>query len=327
MVLDPGPHSAPRHSPWNVSTYGPIYFTVTEGQHNNRPTTSFGGICTPLPLPPPGGQGPSSPPYPPSTPTGPFGNPTPSSNHPPPARPRSYRNPHPESRHRGMNSLGPPFDEPEAPADFSQQSRPPPLQTAVRSATRPVVHPEAASGSNTRRRATAESSNGDLGPRTSTRTREATRDAGVSDAVWEELQETKKRLKRQKEAREKKIKEAADRVKRLEEQRRKEEAEAEAFRIQAQQAKDKKERDFLETQRGWAIAEARKVEEERKKRQEELDRLAKAERELQEENARIQEKLKSRGKCVQGWDWVDRGGGRYQCAGGSHYMTAAEAGL
>ncbi|KAF8848957.1 hypothetical protein BDZ45DRAFT_732566 [Acephala macrosclerotiorum] len=314
----PGPPQLPN---WNISTYRPAYFTMTEGQHNQGPVFSSGGGY--YPQSPTSQQSPfcdQNPPIPPYWST--------------PANPRAAHNtqepdPRPKRGNHSKNSFGPPshHDEPEALAEFSSQARPPPIQTATRSATLSATRPETASTYRAHRHGPAAPDDDYPDPVTRSRTRGVSRDAGVSDEVWEQLQQAIKTQKSQQAAREKKIQEEAERVKREAEEAQRAAAEAEALKIQAQQAKDAEERRLLEEQQAKAAKEARAADEKQKACQRELERLQKEEQDRQREQARVQAKLKRVGKCRAGYEWIMQYDGSYRSAGGAHCMTAAEAGL
>lgn len=104
--------------------------------------------------------------------------------------------------------------------------------------------------------------------------------------------------------------------------KRKQEAErlGEELRKEAERIQDEK-------RRKEALELLRKLEEERRiaheawllserKRQQQQQ-----EKEAQEKEIKRQRQLQQIGKCCQGYPWINRGGGSYQCAGGSHWHT------
>lgn len=157
-------------------------------------------------------------------------------------------------------------------------------------------------------------------PGTDTSTATTTRDAGVPDEVWYQLEKDKAlaeakekeflRLKEEEEKQEKeilKLKAEEERVAReLEEAKRKADEEA---KIRHEQARLQLE---LERRRQEAILE---------KLRKQQEALAEARRKEQVN----QTKLQSMGVCVQGFQWLKEGGG-YRCAGGAHWVSDAQLG-
>ncbi|KAL8391929.1 hypothetical protein RB599_004739 [Gaeumannomyces hyphopodioides] len=130
----------------------------------------------------------------------------------------------------------------------------------------------------------------------------ATRDAGVSDAVWEQLERDKKAARDREAAYSRIVKEAED----AEEQARERRREAMARRLVGE---DDERR-----------AEARRLEEER---QALVRRLLKEAEEERRREAEVQRRLQMIGKCPVGFAWIKQAGG-YRCAGGSHFASDAE---
>ncbi|KAK6992252.1 P-loop containing nucleoside triphosphate hydrolase protein [Favolaschia claudopus] len=150
-------------------------------------------------------------------------------------------------------------------------------------------------------------------------TDEVGRDAGVSDAVWRQLQQDTK---------------AAEA-----EQRRRQE-EIEKAEHAAREAKEEEERRIAEIKRLEQMARddegKRKLEEARLRelvaRQErerlELERQArrKAEEAARRQEAKAQSKLREMGVCEAGFRWIKQQGG-YRCAGGAHFVGDQQLGL
>ncbi|KAI1379383.1 P-loop containing nucleoside triphosphate hydrolase protein [Hypoxylon crocopeplum] len=132
----------------------------------------------------------------------------------------------------------------------------------------------------------------------------STRDAGVSDAVWEQLQRDKAAF----EQRQRELSESRQKAAELERQVREQE---EALK---RQRDDAARREML-----------RKLEAARVQRH-----LADLERREREERARkefeIKTRLKKMGRCPVGYEWIPQGDG-YRCAGGSHFLSNQQLGL
>ena len=90
------------------------------------------------------------------------------------------------------------------------------------------------------------------------------------------------------------------------------------------------ERIAEEEKRRAALELLRKLEEERRKAHEawlESERVRKLQqqaKEAKEKEARRQAELQRIGQCCMGFPWINRGGGSYQCAGGSHWHTFSD---
>ncbi len=132
----------------------------------------------------------------------------------------------------------------------------------------------------------------------------AKRDAGVSDAVWEQLERDKQAMI----AKEREFQ-------RLQEEKRKEEERIEELKRAEKAAADEEERRKREAERIAAELERR--------RREEL--LAAIERERQRE-AEMQKRLRTLGLCPAGFQWIKQAGG-YRCAGGSHWLDDSQLGM
>jgi len=143
------------------------------------------------------------------------------------------------------------------------------------------------------------------------------RDAGVSDAIWWELQRAKQ-LEKERERKER------EEMLRLEEEKRKKEEErriAEQRRKEAEELLKKeteeKRRKELQAEKEKAELLAKQAQERWENHQRELTRLE-SERRKREQ---LQQRLKSSGLCPMGYAWIPLGNNGYRCAGGSHFQN------
>jgi hypothetical protein len=134
--------------------------------------------------------------------------------------------------------------------------------------------------------------------------RDPKRDAGVSDAVWHQLElDIQAAVARENE------------YKRVQEEKIREERRiAELIRAE-KAAVEEEERRRLEEERIQAELERRRREAE----------IAAMERERQKEKE-AQKKIAMMGRCPMSFHWIKQPGG-YRCAGGSHFMTDSQLGL
>lgn len=149
------------------------------------------------------------------------------------------------------------------------------------------------------------------------------RDPGVADAVWLRLQADKQAAVEAMKRRQQEI-EAAEKAQ--EDARRAEEtARAQRLALEErarQQAADDELRRRLEEQRIRELeARAR-----RERLQRELEARKQREIEKRKHEAHAQQKLRSMGVCVAGYQWTKQSSG-YRCAGGSHFVSDAQLGL
>ena len=145
------------------------------------------------------------------------------------------------------------------------------------------------------------------------------RDAGVSDQVWERLQQDKAAV----EAREQEYKRLLEQEAALQETAAaaaKEEAEAAAAALE-KAADDEAKRRHEEARLRHEL--------ERRARDLELQTLLRkrqAEEERRRKEREAQKKLRQMGVCCAGFRWIKQAQG-YRCAGGSHYVSDAQLGL
>ncbi|KAJ9255512.1 hypothetical protein DTO212C5_9142 [Paecilomyces variotii] len=147
------------------------------------------------------------------------------------------------------------------------------------------------------------------------------RDNGVTDEIWNQLQQDKAAAQ----VREKEYLDLQE-----------DERIQEKAHQKAKEDEDNAIRE-LEDARQRADDEARARHEqarlqrelERRKREEELDKIRKMKEQMEQERRReqkAQEKLRKMGVCVAGFRWIKQSGG-YRCAGGSHWVSDAQLGL
>ncbi|GAW16095.1 hypothetical protein ANO14919_055180 [Xylariales sp. No.14919] len=151
------------------------------------------------------------------------------------------------------------------------------------------------------------------------------RDPGVSDEVWQALQQNiaeEKALEQAREAfmaaqqREYEAQTAAEEARRKELERLEEEKrKADEKRRREIEEQMRKERERIEA----ALKAKREAEERLRKAQEEAERKRRQE-------AAVQKKIRDMGICPAGFRWIREGGG-YRCAGGSHYLSNHQLGI
>jgi hypothetical protein len=151
----------------------------------------------------------------------------------------------------------------------------------------------------------------------------ADRDAGVSDAVWQQLQADIARADGEKKRREDAIQKAERSLR--EAAAREEERIAEAQRLEAQ-ARDQAEQDEAKRRLEKIRLEECLAREERERWARELEAQRKAAELERKKEAKAQAALRSMGVCVAGFRWIKQSGG-YRCAGGSHFVSDAQLGM
>lgn len=146
------------------------------------------------------------------------------------------------------------------------------------------------------------------------------RDEGVPDEIWDELQRSKQKEKEEEELLNRQHDEYISFLREKEEEEKLAkiafEKEMERIRMELEEA------ELLEAERKLLEEEERRKElirqEKKRREEEERKRMEKI-----RENQRIQEKLQRLRPCPYGFNWHRCGGG-WRCAGGSHFVSEAE---
>lgn len=150
------------------------------------------------------------------------------------------------------------------------------------------------------------------------------RDAGVADAVWQQLQNDKQEVERQIERAAQEIEEQREAHRLAEEA----EKEAEHAAAELRKVRAQNEAEALELLRMREEARVREMEAkaERERVRQELERRKRAEEERRQKEELAQRKLRQMGVCVAGFKWIKQSGG-YRCAGGSHWVGDSQLGM
>ncbi|KAH8824642.1 P-loop containing nucleoside triphosphate hydrolase protein [Flagelloscypha sp. PMI_526] len=155
---------------------------------------------------------------------------------------------------------------------------------------------------------------------------DALRDPGVSDLVWNRLQQDRRaqeQLARQKEV---EIQRAQTAMRKAIQEEERKKRERDAARKAQQAARDAALREELKKKLEEAERQQKQAEEAKKRATEELRKKRDAERRRQEREKQIQDKIRSLGKCPQGYQWIKNPSG-YRCAGGAHYLRNDQIGI
>ncbi|KAJ7707708.1 P-loop containing nucleoside triphosphate hydrolase protein [Mycena rosella] len=149
------------------------------------------------------------------------------------------------------------------------------------------------------------------------------RDAGVSDAIWQQLQADIRAAEAEKKQRQEAIERAEMSMR--EAAAREQELIAEAERLEAQ-ARNQAEQDEIKRRLEEIRIQECMAREERERLAREVEAQRKAEALERQKEAKAQAALRAMGVCVAGFRWIKQGAG-YRCAGGSHFVSSAELGL
>ncbi|RXW16620.1 hypothetical protein EST38_g9235 [Candolleomyces aberdarensis] len=231
-----------------------------------------------------------------------------------PNAPNAPPPPPPASRGRGRGAAPQDASAPGGRGGFQQQRRnvEPGPPESLRRATPVVASPAASSRA--------------LTPALPNGQNTLSRDPGVSDEIWAQLQEARRRAeeedRRKREelnALHKKLQKAKGKV---EAQRRR----AEELARQAAQEQEEARNKQLENQRRQAEENERRLRAERERIAELQRRAQQAENERKRKEQAVQQKLRQMGVCVAGFQWISTGNG-YRCAGGAHFVSSQQLGM
>ena len=150
------------------------------------------------------------------------------------------------------------------------------------------------------------------------------RDAGVTDAVWQQLQadkqtaeNTAKRLQEEMRVAQRNVQEAA---------KREEAAKALAKQLAEKRAKDAAEQNELKRKQEEARLRECEARAERERVAAALAAKQREQAEQRRQEARARAKLREMGVCMAGYGWIKQAGG-YRCAGGSHFVSDGQLGI
>ena len=154
----------------------------------------------------------------------------------------------------------------------------------------------------------------------------AQRDAGVSDAVWNQLQADIRKQEAEKRRAAEEERRLQQEVSKVDKQNHAVQQQEAALERALAAAEDEQEKREIEQQ----LEEVRQREAAvRAARQRAIDALKKKRKEEEEKRKKaleMQQKLKHMGLCPMGYEWIKQASG-YRCAGGSHYISDGQLGL
>lgn len=152
----------------------------------------------------------------------------------------------------------------------------------------------------------------------------ATRDDGVPEAVWQQLQADKQAQEHTLKLRASQLKAQEDSLRLLQEKEA--QAIAQLEKLSASEATDQAEMMELKRRDEEARLQEQNARTEREKALVELERIRAEEERRKKQEARVQRKLKEMGVCPVGYRWIKQSSG-YTCAGGSHFVSDAALGI
>ncbi|KAH7122786.1 P-loop containing nucleoside triphosphate hydrolase protein [Dendryphion nanum] len=203
-------------------------------------------------------------------------------------------------------SLPPPQSEPGNATNFQ-------TQTSANTKTPPPSPPGPPTPSS------SDSEDGDITEEVQARRSDWIRDAGISDAIWHQLQQDKEAAEYREREHQRLEQDRILQRQLAEQEEIRAKEELDKLRKAQQDARDAEERQRIEAERIKHELERRareekqaRVEQERRKREE-----------LKQRELQAQKKLRTLGVCVQGYVWTKQANG-YRCAGGAHFVTNAQ---
>jgi hypothetical protein len=152
------------------------------------------------------------------------------------------------------------------------------------------------------------------------------RDAGVSDAIWAQLQADKRAEETALQRWEEELQLKTEQLQRIAAQEREAERAAVAAALAEKHAKDAAELNELKRKREEARLAEHRLKQERARIQRELEEKRKEEERRRKEEARVQARLREMGVCPVGFRWIKQSSG-YRCAGGSHFIDNVALGI
>jgi len=152
------------------------------------------------------------------------------------------------------------------------------------------------------------------------------RDSGVTDAIWTQLQQDKKAAELESQRLEKALRDKEEECRIAEEEEKEAIAEAAEALVQALRAKDEAEAQELGRKREQARIRELEAKTEKERIVRELQKRQEEEMERKRKEQQAQTKLRQMGVCPVGFRWIKQSGG-YRCAGGAHWVTDAQLSL
>jgi hypothetical protein len=151
------------------------------------------------------------------------------------------------------------------------------------------------------------------------------RDAGVSDAVWKQLQQDKQAAENQAKEQDR-ILQSYEKLKSAKEAQEQKEAEEGSVITKEDEDDMTEEDDYARRMLEQARLDHVREREETRKKLEELERQKRAIEEERKKQMKVQAKLREMGVCPVGFHWIKQHGG-YRCAGGAHFVFDGQLGM
>lgn len=216
------------------------------------------------------------------------------------------------SDRRSRNNTVPSTTQPDvAPFQYLDNPQRSPAPQFITSTATAMVAPEAAPGE-------------EMPLPTLTTPQPDSRDSGVSDATWAQLEKDKLAAKIVIENHERMVRDQEEAIRQAQEAEKK--AEEEAAVLRAVAAKNEAEANELLRKREEARIREMEAKAVRERIQKELERRQKKEQERRRLEQQAQAKLREMGICPAGFRWIKQIGG-YRCSAGGHWVTDGQLGL